>query len=186
MAGYVFASKFDFGEAPYWQSRDPASDMYKRILLASDGTRESLVALREGALLAQSVRAHVWLLIIEPEAPSVHVADGIYPVPRDLSGALDLLRLGLSRLSALGVRAEGEVAIGEPTPLIANKARAVGAELVIVGHRRKSFLERWWSGPSGGYLVESLSCSVLVARAIVSDAAFEAHLASGPTAVARA
>lgn len=152
--------------------------MYKRILLASDGTRESLVALREGALLAQSMRAHVWLLIIESEAPSMRVADGIYPTPRDLSGAIALLQQGLSRLSRLGVHAEGEVAIGEPTALIAKRAKAFGAELVVVGHHRQTLLERWWSGSAGRYLVDSVGCSVLIARQVVSDAAFEAHLAS--------
>jgi nucleotide-binding universal stress UspA family protein len=158
--------------------------MYKRILLASDGTRESLVALREGALLAKSTGAHVWLLIIQTEAPAVRVADGIYPAPRDLSGALDLLQQGLSRLSALGVQAEGEVVIGEPTMLIAKRAKAFGAGLVVVGHRRTSMLERWWSGSSGGYLVDSLSCSVLVAREVVSDAVFDAHLAASSAVAA--
>jgi nucleotide-binding universal stress UspA family protein len=152
--------------------------VYKRILLASDGTRESLVALREGALIAKAVRARVWLMIIEPETASLRVADGIYPAPRDPGEASALLGRGLQRLARLGVAAEGEVVFGEPAPLITARARAFKADLVVVGHRRRSFLERWWSGGTGAYLIDGVTCSVLVARDVVSDAEFEAHLAA--------
>ena len=39
-------------------------EVYKRILLAYDGTREGLVALREGALLAKRCEAQVFLLSV--------------------------------------------------------------------------------------------------------------------------
>ena len=39
--------------------------MYKRILLAYDGSREGLVALREGALLAKRQGARVFLLSVQ-------------------------------------------------------------------------------------------------------------------------
>ena len=38
--------------------------MYKKILLAYDGSREGLVALREGALLARQCGAQVFLLSV--------------------------------------------------------------------------------------------------------------------------
>ena len=41
----------------------------------------------------------------------------------------------------------------------------------------RTLLERWWSGESGAYLVDRVPCSVLVARDLISDAEFEAHLA---------
>ena len=118
--------------------------MYKRILLASDGARESLVALREGAIMAQALGAEVFLLIVEGESAGFQFANAVHPgVHRDPQPLLDLLTLGLDRLRSLGVEAQGRVYIGEPALVIGETARAFGADLVIVGHRRQSILERW-------------------------------------------
>ena len=46
----------------------------------------------------------------------------------------------------------------------------------MVGHRRQSAFDRWWSGPKGAYLMESTDCSLLVARNVVSDEEIEAVL----------
>ena len=64
---------------------------------------------------------------------------------------------------------------GDPAQQIGDFAREVKADLVVVGHRKRSFLERWWTG--GGYIVDGVDCSLLVARTEISDAAFEAELA---------
>jgi hypothetical protein len=34
----------------------------------------------------------------------------------------------------------------------------------------------WWSGASGGYIVDNVDCSLLVAQTTISDTAFEAEL----------
>lgn len=153
--------------------------MYSRILLASDGSKESLVALREGALMARALGAHVMLLIIERETPGLRVADSVYPMVRS-EGTETLLQRGLNRLRRLGVEATGEVVAGEPAPTIAAAAQRFGADLVVVGHRRQTLLERWWSGASGAYLVDNVACSVLVARNVISDAEIEAAIQAEP------
>jgi nucleotide-binding universal stress UspA family protein len=153
--------------------------MYKRILLASDGSKESLIALREGALIARAFRTEAHLLIIERETPGLRVADSVYPTVRS-EGSEMLLQKGLARLRRLGVRVTGEVVAGEPAPIIAAAARRFEADLVVVGHRRQTLLERWWSGVSGAYLVDNVSCSVLVARDVITDEEFEAALEAEP------
>jgi nucleotide-binding universal stress UspA family protein len=149
--------------------------MYRRILLAADASREGLIALREGVLLASTCAAAVHLLVIEVETPGLRLANGIYPIAPDGTGK-ELLALGLSRLSSLGVAATGETAAGEPALLIGKVARGFGADLIVVGHRRQSRLDRWWSGSSGAYLVDNVNCSVLIARNLISDQEFEARL----------
>lgn len=149
--------------------------MYKRILLASDGTRETLVALREGALIPQSFGAGAHLLIIDPETPASRAAEGYYASQSPVHGR-ELLDLGLSRLGQLGVEASGELVRGDPVQLIATRVREYGIDLVVVGHRPQSFLDRWWSGPSDAYIIDNVPCSVLLARDSISDDAFEQHL----------
>ena len=149
--------------------------MYKRLLLASDGSKESLVALREGALIAQSFRAAAHLLIIDSETPALRVAEG-YCVSRMPVQGENLLKVGLMRMAQLGVDATGELLRGEPAQLISSRVKQLNIDLIVLGHKRRSFLDRWWSGPSGGYIVDDVSCSVLVARDTISDEEFERHL----------
>jgi nucleotide-binding universal stress UspA family protein len=154
--------------------REPDT-MYKRILLAADGAPESLQALREGALIAKAYRATVYLLIIDRFTSAARVANGVYPISMT-SPAPELLERGLARLSRLDVVAKGSVAEGDAAMLIGKVAREFRADLVVVGHRRQSLLERWWSGSSGAYLTDQVACSVLLARNIISDEEFEAYL----------
>lgn len=149
--------------------------MYKRLLLASDRTRESLVALREGALIAQLFGASAHLLIIDRETTGVRVAEGM-SLHRLPTQGQELLDMGLERLRRLGVAATGELVRGEPAQLITARVRTIRADLIVLGHRRQSFLDRWWSGASGGYIIDGVPCSVLIARDTITDAEFERHL----------
>jgi len=85
---------------------------------------------------------------------------------------------GLARLRRLGFSPTGKLVRGEPAIEIGTFARQVGADLVVVGHRKRNLLERWWSGATGAYIVDNLDCSLLVARQAMSDQDFEAKLGS--------
>ena len=104
------------------------------------------------------------------------MAEGYDGLPLPAQGQA-LFDLGLERLKQLGVPATGELLRGEPTPLIIDRVRQLKIDLVVLGHRRQSFLNRWWSGGSGGYIVDGISCSLLVARATITDEEFERRLA---------
>ena len=150
--------------------------MYKRLLLASDGSRESLVALREGALIAQCFGAEAHLLIIDPDQAIVSMAEGYSGFLLPARGH-QLLDLGLSRLKQLGVPSTGELLRGDAKQLIVDRVRRLKIDLVVLGHRRQSFLDRWWSGASGGYIVDGITCSLLVARDTITDEEFKRRLA---------
>ena len=152
--------------------------MYERVLLAYDGTREGRTALREGALLAKRCNASVFLLCVVAETPGVRLGEaahaGAIAHTQDTYGGI--FDEAMSRLTTLGFKAEGCVAQGEPAETIAAYARQVRADLVVVGHRRQSLLERWWSGSSGAYLVDHLGCSLLIARNSISDGSFTSEI----------
>lgn len=152
--------------------------MYQRILLAYDGSREGRTALREGALLAKRCEAKVFLLSVVADSPGVRISEGAYPgavaLTQDTYTAL--FDEALARLRDFGLQPQGRLVSGEPAQVIAAYAREVDADLVVVGHRRQSLLERWWSGASGAYLVDYLGCSLLIARQVISDSAFTAEM----------
>jgi nucleotide-binding universal stress UspA family protein len=152
--------------------------MYKRILLAYDGTLEGAVALREGALLARCSRAKVFILSVVPQGGGLTLADGVYAAAtsHQMDSYRDLLARGVARLEQLGLEPEARLVIGEPVKAIAAYAKEAQVDLVVVGHQKKGLLERWWSGASGAYISDYIRCSLLIARNPISDEAFEAEV----------
>lgn len=154
--------------------------MYKRILLAYDGSLEGAVALREGALLAKHSGAAVFILSVVPDTGGVRMAEGVHggPIAQQMDRYRDLLDRGADRLTRLGLAPVARLVIGEPARTIGAFAREVRADLVVVGHRRRKMLERWWSGPAGAYLSDHIGCTLLIARNAISDEAFESQFES--------
>ena len=74
----------------------------------------------------------------------------------------ELLERGCDRLRRLGLETEARLCVGEPVKAIAAYARDKKVDLVVVGHRRRSMLERWWSGSSGAYLSDHVGCTLLI------------------------
>jgi nucleotide-binding universal stress UspA family protein len=154
--------------------------MYKRILLAYDGTREGIIALREGALLAKQFGAQVFLLSVLPEGQSL-VTDAPYGdvVRQQMSSYKELLAKGRDALNRLGLNPVAKLVVGEPALQIGAYAAEVGADLVVLGHRKQNLLQRWWSGSTGSYVSDHVTCSVLIGRNLVSDEHYSAELAAG-------
>jgi nucleotide-binding universal stress UspA family protein len=152
--------------------------MYKKVLLAYDGSLEGAVALREGAILAKRCGAQVFLLSVVPHLAGLQVAEGVHGgvVAHELDRYREVLARGVDRLTKLGFEPVSKLAVGDPARVIGEFAKEVKADLVVVGHRKRNLLERWWSGDSGGYISDQIGCSLLIARNAVSDAAFEGEL----------
>lgn len=152
--------------------------MYKRIVLAYDGTLEGRRALREGVLLALRNRSDIHLLAVVADTPGMKMAEGIHPGPIDLQQATHsgILQEAVDGLASLGVQCHAKVAYGDPPQVIAGYAAKVKADLVVVGHRKRSLLQRWWSGSSGAYLSDHLTCSLLIARSVIEQDKFLAEI----------
>lgn len=149
--------------------------MYRRIVLAFDSTVAGRSTLREGAMLAKRCGAQVFLLSVVAESSGVTLVEGFQAgvTEMHLDAHRIVLKEGLAKLEELGFQPVGRLVRGDPAQQISDFAREVKADLVVVGHRKRSFLERWWTG--SGYIVDNLDCSLVVARAEISDEAFEAE-----------
>jgi nucleotide-binding universal stress UspA family protein len=149
--------------------------MYRRIVLAYDGTREGRTALREGALLARGCGAEVFLLSVVAETAGLQIGESAAPqaVDHERAAYRAILDEGLERLRAHGADAVGRLVQGEPAKVIAAFAREMQADLVVVGHRPQRGLTRWWSGSTGAYLLDYLGCSLLIGRNTITDEQFE-------------
>jgi nucleotide-binding universal stress UspA family protein len=133
--------------------------MYSRVLLAYDGSLEGRIALREGALLARALGAQVALLAVTQPIPDASGATYV-----DSEQAQAIFNEGVEKAKEFGLTVTGEIVSGDPINQISDFAKKIGADLVVVGHRKQSPFERWWSGPSKAILSDKLDCSLLIAR----------------------
>jgi nucleotide-binding universal stress UspA family protein len=141
--------------------------MYKRILLAYDGSDAGQKAMLDCRELAQWSQAELHLIAVMPSAMSfVGLEGGVYDVEleeREKKKYDGVLRDGLRRLGDAGWTARGEVLSGEAVDEITRYARKIEADLIVVGHKHlDSWAARWWRGSISGALIEHAPCSVLV------------------------
>ncbi|HTH45539.1 MAG TPA: universal stress protein [Oxalicibacterium sp.] len=146
--------------------------MYRKILVAYNGTPESRSALQECVQLAPGPDTEIHLLAVINPPQSVVI--GEYAMVPMLGIEEDMLverermaaelASGLACLSNAGLSVQSHLEIGEPVPIIKDFVEKLGIDLVIVGHsRQKSLAMRWWRGATDTLLVEKIRCSVLIA-----------------------
>ena len=141
--------------------------MYKRILLAYDGSESGQKALLNCRDIAQWSHAELFLVAIMPPVINVAVDGAFYDGRSDAESERqryqEILAEGLKQLSATGDVATGEVLVGDSVEQIAGYARQISADLIVVGHRHlDSWAARWWRSSSTRALIEHAPCSVLV------------------------
>jgi nucleotide-binding universal stress UspA family protein len=141
--------------------------MYRKILVAYNGTPESRSALDELTRLAPdaSVEVHLAGVVHYPSAyllageyvPEVALADEREHMESDLKEAHTML-------AGKGLNVVDHLVVGEPVDVITKLVRDLRIDLLILGHpRSKSFALRWWRGSVDAILLERVRCSILVA-----------------------
>jgi nucleotide-binding universal stress UspA family protein len=140
--------------------------MYQSILLAYDGTRESRLALWEGADLATCCGACTHLLAIVHLPPAVLGAESMAAggaVAAEITRFQDILDEGIEWLKSRGLSCRGYLEHGEPIEVIVRMAEEVRADLVVLGYHRRHGIDKWWRSSTSAQIVEKLSTSLLVA-----------------------
>ena len=139
---------------------------YRTIVFAYDGSAEGQAALAEGIELARLVGARCHLLAVMAVPREAKYAQVVVPedcLDEDCARTRRILQEGVERFREAGLEVDGVIRVGEAAPVIGEYAAEVEADLVVVGHRRRGPLDRWWHGSVGHSLLDSLPCSLLVA-----------------------
>jgi nucleotide-binding universal stress UspA family protein len=139
--------------------------MYRKVLLCYDGSSEGRRALRQGADVVMCMKSEAHLLAICGSLVESAIPEGVTPqlVEQEDSRARTLLDEGVQWLRERGVNARGSLEYGNPVDCIAATARDVGADLIVLGHKQRGPLARWWSASDEESLLERVTCSILVA-----------------------
>jgi nucleotide-binding universal stress UspA family protein len=140
--------------------------MYKRILMAYNGSRDGRSALLSCRDLAAFTGADTHLLAVATMSSSVFIAEGMTPhnfLEDDRAHSQQVLDEGINLLKERGFTVTGHMAVGDPVEEICRLASDLKCDLIVVGHsRRTSFLAHWWRGSVGKYLIDHAPCGVLV------------------------
>ena len=143
--------------------------MYKRILLAYDGSESGQRALLDCQEIAQLNQSELFLVAVMPlTTPYVGFEGGVYESNPEEHEQLkqkynNILSDGLARLTASANSAKGEVVVGESVDAITEFAQKINADLIVVGHKHlEGWAARWWRGSTSRSLIENAHCSVLV------------------------
>lgn len=146
--------------------------MYKKILVAYNGTQESRLALQECLRLSPdaSSQIHILAVVIPPPYLLVgeYAAAAVLSMEEGMNAEKEKMRRELvhecSVFQSAGLSVTTHVEIGEPVNVIQELVEQLGIELVIVGHsRHKPLAMRWWRGSMDALLIEKIRCSILVA-----------------------
>ena len=141
--------------------------MYKRILLAYDGSKSGQKALLDCRDIAQWSQAALTLIAVTPlYMDLIGVEGGVYDrtlAEHEKEKYTGILGDGLRQLADSGYQAQGEVLVGETVDEISKFARKMDADLIVVGHKHlEGWAARWWRGSVSKSLIENAPCNVLV------------------------
>jgi nucleotide-binding universal stress UspA family protein len=141
--------------------------MYRKILVAYNGTPESRSALDELVRFAPDPSAEVHLAGVV-HYPSAYLLAGEYVPEVALADEREHMEADLkeahAHLASKGLTVIDHLVVGEPVDVLTKLVTELGIELLILGHpRSRSFAMRWWRGSVDAVLIERVRCSILVA-----------------------
>jgi nucleotide-binding universal stress UspA family protein len=138
--------------------------MIKKILAAYDGSESADKAFSYALDLAVKYGAELHVIAaaqppdyaeeVETEAILENSKKHFHEVLKSLRG----------RTEAQGLKAHFEVTVGHPVVQITAYAEDKNIDLIVVGHRGKTFFERWLIGSVAKKVMSYAPCSVMVVR----------------------
>lgn len=134
--------------------------MFGKVLLAYDGTPAADLAFTRALQIAQEARAPLHAVAVA-WSPEVETHVSLDKARGECWEYLNLLR---SRAAAAGVVLELEVVEGHCADQIVAAADRLEADLIVIGHRQRTLVQRMSEMSLAKRIVDHAHCSVLVAR----------------------
>lgn len=145
------------------------NDIPKRILVAVDGSPDSILASRRAAAMAGAFGAELHLVHVVPVSEPVWLFDEVVGGPslyeEDLQRARDLLDEEVRRIEEGGTKvSKSYLREGDPAAEVVALAERLGADLVVLGSRGLGPLARMPIGSVSSSVTAYAPCPVLVVR----------------------
>ncbi len=142
------------------------SELFNKILIATDGSKYSQKAVQEGLAIARFHKAKVYALYVI-DTMAFATATGM-PAPENLYDVLeDEGKKAVQRVKdeAQGVDVEPVVLTGHPSSEIVGFAKNNQVDLIVTGSLGKSGIEELLLGSVADKVIRTAACPVLVVKA---------------------
>jgi nucleotide-binding universal stress UspA family protein len=138
----------------------------RAIVVGTDGSAGAERALRRAVDIAKSTGARLHLVTAYPDGSYREAISGTArTAPIDLREAAEgVLAREASHAQSEGVDVETQAREGDPAQVLIDVAEAVGAELIVVGARGLTGLQRWLLGSVSSKLSHHAHCDVMIVR----------------------
>ncbi len=144
---------------------------YRRILVATDGSKYSDAAASEAIGIAKRCSSSLYVVSVVP-SETASPFDIVHSEMQHEMIAQNELRVGEKNVKAVleiakqeGVKVEGLVVEGRPYEAIVENAREKSVDLIVMGSHGRTGLERLLMGSVTERVVGHADCSVLIAKA---------------------
>lgn len=140
--------------------------MYRRILVALDGSGGSQTALRRAILLARDTETPLHALAVEDDLPRYAATVSETEAARAEKDAFFGQIMDEARALAveMGVAFESEVLVGHVAQSIVQRAQQLGADLIVLGHSGHSSVWGNLLGSTADKVARHAPCDVLIVR----------------------
>jgi nucleotide-binding universal stress UspA family protein len=138
--------------------------MIKKILVAFDGSESARRAFGMALEIAEPIGAEIIVAsVARPPEPAtmVETTAMIETATEHFEQQFSELR---SQAQARGLTARTKVVVGHPAEQIIHAAAEEEADMIVMGHRGKSMIQRWLLGSVSKRVISYAPCSVLIVR----------------------
>jgi nucleotide-binding universal stress UspA family protein len=138
--------------------------MLKKILAAYDSSKSAERAFEFAIELAKAFHATLTVLSVArpPEPPTMVETSALLEAAQE-QFEREFVRLREAAKSA-GVTLETQVVVGHPAEQIVYQATEQKVDLIVMGHRGKSRIERWLLGSVSKRVLSYAPCAVTIVR----------------------
>ena len=138
--------------------------MLNRILVAYDASEPAERAFDLALELARAFRANIKLLSVVQLPEPAAMVESTAVLESATEHYQEAFARCRARADAQGVRLNAEVVVGHPAEQIVYDASERGADLIVMGHRGKSLVQRWLLGSVSKRVITYAPCSVTIVR----------------------
>ncbi len=156
----------------FWETMEESVGEFRKIMVAFDGSKDSMKAINVGCSLAQKYGASLVITHVYTITLPVYASGATMPLPEvdeaasfAKQDALVVLSDGLEVAKSWNVKAKGELLEARSTlSALIEYAANEQVDLIVVGTRGMSGLKRLIMGSISSGLVHDAECPVLVVR----------------------
>ena len=140
--------------------------MFRKILLAYDGSQGAIRALEAGIELAHTYHAELWALAVEERLPRFSATLDEVQEEKEFANRHygQLLKTAQARAKEAGVKLKTILRAGHPAQTIVEVAKEGGFDAVLVGHSGLSGVWAKFLGTTAEKVSRHAPCSVLIVR----------------------